>query len=701
MTVPVSIALLLLACNGSDTGTGVDSDPTTATLPEETACSEAADLLGYTPCVHVVDSDQTFTDITINSSSVDQLRVGKYLAPAVDDARIPTAWLNVQVFSLHFDFLTTTFPDIFSGLTPTEYNDLILYPDSREFYAGTIAVYLSADGGNPFYGFSVWDDPADSSATVTQADVTSAYETLQARFDIGELLFVPGSSNQETAASTWRDTAFGIAGLADVAYEVYNPGEAYGTLRLYTLEELALASETAEFGYQDIVVVSEAPQDLERVVSGIVTGTRQGDLSHLNVLSANRGTPNCYIQDPLDALADWQDQLVRFECGADDFSVQAADVADAEAWWESIRPDPVAVCDPDTSITALPGLLALDTSDAEARYGGVCAYGSKGTNLATLYQRIDSAYAFTGFTIPVHYYDAFVRSGTWTVDLGSGAGEHSFQATLDAWHADSEFLADAAVRRERLEALRTAMLSAPVDPDLIAALGGRIQDVWGTDTTMVRFRSSSNAEDSLEFNGAGLYESESVCLADETDGDSVGPSLCDPDKSGEKTLSDGLRSVWSSLWNMGAWEERDWYGIDQSKVAMGVLCNDRSKDEQANIVAFTGNPTSDGDDRFLINAQEGELEVVAAEAGVYPESILLTVVDGAVSEIFRVSPSSEVTEVVTDAELETLGAVLDDVREVHPVDLDVPEGSDLLWDTEWKITSEGRLVIKQIRPYIR
>jgi hypothetical protein len=700
LTSTALVLLLAAGCNGSGTAADSAGDPQTQ-LPLETVCLESAEVLGYSPCVHLIDSDQAFTDVTINSTAVDQLRVGKYLAPVSDDSRLPTLFVNVQFFSLHYDLLVTAFPDLFSGLSTTDYNKLILYPDSREFYAGTLSVYLSSDGGGPYYGFTVWDDPADSSTTVNQADVTTAWEYLQPRFEVGELKFVPGTSNQITASSSWRDTPFSIAGQSDVAYEAYNPGEGYGTLRLYTLDELAAASEIAEFGYQDIVVISEAPQDLERVVSGIVTGTRQGDLSHLNVLSANRGTPNCFIEEPLEALADWQDQLVRFECGETDYSVEATTLAQAEAWWESIRPDPVEICEPDLSVSNFPGLLALDTSSAEIRTAGVCGYGSKGTNLATLYQRIDNAYAFTGFLIPVYYYDAFVRDSTWNVDLGSGTAEYSFQDTLDAWHADEDFVGDAATRREWLEDLRYAMLAAPVDPDLVTALGERIVQVWGTDDTMVRFRSSSNAEDSLEFNGAGLYESESVCLADETDNDNVGPCLCDPDKSNEKTVSDGLREVWSSLWNMGAWEERDWYGIDQGKVAMGILVNDRSKDEEANIVAFTGNPTSDGDDRFLINAQEGELEVVAAEAGVFPESILLTLVGGSVTEIFRVSPSSEVDEVLTDAELTELGEVLHDVREVYPVDLDIPEDRDLLWDTEWKVTSEGRLVIKQIRPYIR
>ena len=152
---------------------------------------------------------------------------------------------------------------------------------------------------------------------------------------------------------------------------------------------------------------------------------------------------------------------------------------------------------------------------------------------------------------------------------------------------------------------------------------------------------------------------------------------------------------------MQAWDERDWYGIDHRQVAMGILVNDRSKDEQANAVAFTGNPTSEGDNRYLINAQEGELEVVSADPGVYPEKILVTVEDGSVTEIYRVSESSEVSEVLTDSEVEALSGVLTTCSEAYPNDHTVPEDRELLWDTEWKITVDGRLVVKQIRPYLR
>ncbi len=711
-TVPALFSLWFLALPGCkdksdpvdtprETGGDDTADPETG-APVETACAEAEARLGFPACEHRVPDEETFEAITIAATTVDQLRVGKYIVPARSDARIPPAFLVVGTYPLHYDFLVEAFPDLFSGLTTADYESLVLYPESREFYAGTLALYLSGD--RFYYGFTVWDDPSDSTSTVTEEDVTEAWEILQDRFDIGDLSFVPNSAAQVQAASSWADAPFTIEGLdSDVVYEAYNQGEAYGTLRLYTLEELEAATVEADFGYQDILVIEEAPVDLERVVSGIVTGTRQGGLSHLSVRSAARGTPNCFVADPHGELAAWEGQLVRFECGADDWSVEAASTEDAEAWWASIQPDPVELCPPVLDELSFPGLLELATSTAEDRAQATCTYGSKGTNLATLYQLIDEEYQLTGFLIPFYYYQEFMDTHGWLVDLGAGEAEYTFTETLDAWHADPLFLADPTERRARLGDLRDAIEDAEVDPALVAALAERIEEVWGSDEIMVRFRSSSNAEDSLGFSGAGLYESESVCVADELDGDESGPCICDDRKDEEQTLQAALLEVWASLWKMEAWDERDWYGMDQSQVAMGVLVNTRSGYEQANVVAFTGNPAADDDDRYLINAQEGELEVVSAESGVVPENVLVTVEDGVVTEILRVSGSSEVDggEVLTDAELSELAAVLYETSLVFPQDEEVPEGRDVLWDTEWKVDSEGQLKLKQIRPYLR
>ncbi len=660
----------------------------------DTACSTASARLGATVCVHDIADRDTWEVVAVDAGVIDQVATTKYLVPVDDTQVLPTMFVNANRYELHYDFLREAFPDAFGTLSWDAYVAMIVDPARRRYFGGNVAEYVEADGTHRF-GFIVWDDPADVTTTVTLDEVRAVWEALQARFRLGALMFVPNSSHQRDAAARWTDAPFPIRGEDNVAYEPYTLGAGYGTVRFVTLAELEEATAAASFGWQDILVLDEAPFDVERVVSGSVTGSRQGALSHLNVRSAARGTPNCYLEAPFEALAAWEGALVRFECGASTWSIAAATQAEAEAWWDALRPDPVTIPAADLSVTDPVGLLDVPTATATERSAAVSRYGAKGANLATLYQRIDGGFQLDGFVVPFAWYDTFVRTNTWTVD-----GEVlSFADTLDRWLDDPDFLTDGARRAERLDALRAAMEAAPVDPAALAALAAAIEATWGDDTTMVRLRSSSNAEDGLAFSGAGLYDSASGCLADDRDADAEGPSRCDPDKDDERPLADALRTVWASLWEVGAYEERAWYGIDQRAVAMAVLVNTQTEDEQANIVGFTGNPTMD-DPRWLVEAQLGDLDVVSAEPGVWPEQALLTLDGGAVVAIDRMATSSEADEVLTDAQLEDLGALLWEVDAAYPVDATAESGTVML-DTECKVLADGRLVIKQVRPFLR
>ena len=68
--------------------------------------------------------------------------------------------------------------------------------------------------------------------------------------------------------------------------------------------------------------------------------------------------------------------------------------------------------------------------------------------------------------------------------------------------------------------------------------------------------------------------------------------------------------------------------------------------------------------------------MVSTDPGIVPEDVLLTLVDGEVTEINRVSGSSEVEggEVLTDAELIELASVLYEASLVFPMDDEVPDG---------------------------
>jgi pyruvate,water dikinase len=656
--------------------------------------------MGALACVHLIPDQDLWETLTMRAPAVDQLRTTKYLLPVDPVPEMTPLFLNLNVVTLHYDLMSQGFPDVFPGLTRLDYIGLVTDGPERPYLAGNLTQYIDKDSA--FFGFVVWDDPARDDATLTQTQAQLAYDTLSQRFDLAPLTFVPSTEAQRLAAASWN-VNFPIRGVdSDITYEPYTIGVGYGTIRLFDSAAFAEATEQAAFGYQDLLVLDEAPFDVERVISGAVTGTRQGQLSHLNVRSAARGTPNCFVADPLTALSQWEGQLVRLECAEDDWSVSPATVSEAEAWWDALRPDPVTLPTPDLNTTDFAPLLSLDTSTAEARREATSRYGSKGTNLATLYQRIPTDFQLDGFLVPFSGYHDFIETQGWTVDLGEGPVEANFADTVAVWLQDDDFLNDGLIRRTKLESLRTAIKAAPHDPLLLTRLGEAIVDTFGDTTTMVRFRSSSNAEDSLTFSGAGLYDSTSVCLADELDGDDLGPSLCDPDQPKERSLSRALGKVWASMWKMEAFEERAWYGMDHSEAVMGVLVNTRSADEQANIVAFTGNPSAD-DDRTLVNAQIGTLDVVSSEPGVFPEKSLLEVSGETVTEIVRVTHSSERPSswVLSDTQLQELGGLLGQIEASYPMDEAVPVNSTVLLDSEWKVLSDGRLVIKQIRPFLR
>jgi hypothetical protein len=686
-----------LAC-----GDGVDrtADPT----QEETACSDAEARLGRRVCVHAVRDEATWDAISFETAAVDQGGATTYLVPARDDARLPALFVDANAFdapeqSLHFKFLTESFPD-FELLTYEEYLELVLDPELREWFGGSVTELVTA-GADPVFGFTIADRGDDASATITCDQFEGVYDTLDRLVDVGEVVVVPGNDLQREVLAACGVPVSDPALALD--YEPYTKAKRCGTLRRFTIAELAVAERDAAFGWQDVLVVDQAPLDIETVIAGIVTGTRQGELSHLNVRSASRGTPNCYVKDGYELLAEWEGELVELECGTAGATVVSITAEQLERCNAGLRPTPIELVAPDLDATDLVPLLDLPTGTEEERRAAVGRFGAKGANLATLYQRIDPALQLEGFLIPLHHYDAFVRTGRWEVDLGGGLESLTFGDAIERLLDDPSFSSDGAVRRERLSALRAAMRSAPCDAGLLAEIETRILDTFGSAGVHVRFRSSSNAEDALNFNGAGLYDSTSVCLADEQDADTIGPSRCDPDKPNEDGVCAGLTRVWASLWNMKAFEERSWYGIDHRDVAMGVLVDTRSKGELANIVAFSGNPLLRGDRRYLVNAQLGELDVVSALPGVWPERDLLTLEDGVVTEIERARGSTELPEgewVLDDARLEELGAALSSIVEVYPIDDEAPATARVLLDTEWKVLADGRLIVKQVRPFL-
>jgi hypothetical protein len=191
----------------------------------------------------------------------------------------------------------------------------------------------------------------------------------------------------------------------------------------------------------------------------------------------------------------------------------------------------------------------------------------------------------------MHYYAQHMRV--------SGA-----QAMIEQLLKDPQFTNDLNYRKLSLQSLQQLITQTPVDAALLKDVMQAVKTRFGN--ASVRFRSSSNTEDLAEFNGAGLYESLSAQYDDKG-----------------KDIAKAMTTVWGSLWNLRAFEERDMANVDQSQVAMAILIHPAFQNERANGVAVGRNPKDlTRTDQYYFNIQAGEASVTNPAPGVVTEQLI-------------------------------------------------------------------------------
>jgi hypothetical protein len=211
----------------------------------------------------------------------------------------------------------------------------------------------------------------------------------------------------------------------------------------------------------------------------------------------------------------------------------------------------------------------------------------------------------------------------------------------------------------------------------------------------IRFRSSSNAEDSASFVAAGLYDSFSGCLADDLDSDSSGPCGCDATETKERGVFRAIQKVYASFYNDNAFLERLRRRIDESQVAMAVLVHYSTPDEleMANGVAQVSNQPALWGPAILTGdlvTQLGAVSITNPDGGAVPEKIR---VNGSWAD----SPSSRSSLVPLGS---TVLSFPSDYTQLfglmQKVHLAYGNPGALL-DFEYQKVRPGKLLIKQVR----
>jgi hypothetical protein len=611
--------------------------------PAPAVCDDAR--LPFRTALHCEDELQAQAALPLDTSLPGAITVKTVIDRANGDA---VYFQDTEAYPVHSRFAIDQL-----GWPPgAPFVDQYVTP-SRRFLLGSITYYQEPDVFA--YELAPYDN-ADASM------IASAYRLLAAATWFGDRLQFHPTSEEQLALALPDDVAVITTDelWAGITYQPLNLGETYAQVHVLAAADLA----TTYVGPRELVVLDRVPNDLT-VVAGVVTEELQTPLSHVNVLSQQRGTPNMGLRDGLDRFTALDGRWVRLPVGAFDWEVAEVTADEADAWWQAHRPPPAQIPAADYTVTAL-----LDVDDVGP--ADVGAIGGKAANYGVLRDIGGAVRVHDGIVVPASFYRQFL--------VGNG-----FDVRIAAMLADPDFRADGNVRKARHAALQADLLAAPVDPDALAAIEARLaQDFPGT---RMKFRSSTNAEDLAHHSAAGLYDSRAGQV-----GDPAHP------------VDLALKTVWASVWNVRAFEERAYASIDHTAVAMAVLVNASFDGEDANGVAITANvfdPAAGGEDGFFVNAQLGEASVVQPDPGVTADSLMYYWYhpNQPATYYTRSSLVAAGHSVLTRTQLFELGQALDAIRTHFAAFDDPPDGyGQLPMDVEWKLF-EGHVWIKQARQY--
>ena len=444
-----------------------------------------------------------------------------------------------------------------------------------------------------------------------------------------------------------------------VDYAALNTGEACGLL--------TDGSTGGPFSPRDIVVFQSIPNDIGHL-AGIVTTIPQTPLSHINLKARQNGTPNVYIPGFAESreYRSLVGKFVRITALQGGYTIAEISFDEAMEWLESVRPDSTTFLQRD--------LLEMEVRDLnDIRFVDSRSYGAKAAGIGELSRCLPPNGVPQGCALPFSYYHAFM--------LHNGLYE-----VADSIVSSDRFQSGAEFRDEMLGELRRRIREGEVPEWMMDSLSDMAAGF--EPGTSLRCRSSTNNEDLPGFNGAGLY----------------GSFTHHPD---EGHISETVKQVWASTWTGSAFEEREFHRIDHGSAAMGVVIHPSYRNELANGVAVSRNIFNPFITGCYVNVQVGEDMVTNPDSESVPEVFLTTeqnLLGESVREVMYIGFSNRVPEdgrILSGQQIEELVDHLELVHEHFAYMYGTsPDDPDFAMEIEFKVTSEGELVIKQARPWI-
>ncbi|HSK77265.1 MAG TPA: PEP/pyruvate-binding domain-containing protein [Thermoanaerobaculia bacterium] len=613
-----------------------------------------------------------------------------------------------------------------------EFNRITYFTEgTKRYVAGVVHTYVLEGSGEPVYGLQFYPQ-----------DVISERLVLDAVRQVREKITLPGArfafvatGTQQTVATVSAElAAAGIESLTidrilgSIRYIPLHRGEAWGYLRIFPKDNNSLAPT-------DIPVFDELPLDLS-VVAGVLTRAVQDANSHVNLKSKERNTPNMVLRDASPdhpRLAPWADKPVHFVVQRDDFLLEETSpeqVAAKLAERMSLPWIPL-VWEPETRLLSYAEMAAGSPSETLAFSK---RYGSKAANLGFLTHRrvlgrtVDAGTPSqvlgydlvpTGFGVPLQHYRDLVDYEP------NGDLREKLAALIEAEKAGT---LSGNERARHVGEVQTAFLNARFPPETLKRIKAKLQEIL-PGVKKIKVRSSANAEDIPNFDGAGLHDSFSATVSKKDNEDESCRIEVEDEDGSEvkrkvlpKSVACAIKGVYASLWNQRAIEERSFARIDHDTVAMGiaiVAAYDNESDVAANAVVITRVLNTRDVFGYSLSVQEGNNLVTNPDPGTYSEVTVAAL--GASGEptsltITRYAKPApdrpeRTTPVLSREQMLTLVDLAGTTEVAYcrakpsysegrdcgfiPLDSEKPKSLDM----EMKILEDGRFICKQVREF--
>ena len=633
------------------------------------SCSIFGNTKTETCSVKYLDSIESQKDSTClenvpNSSNYSKT---KEIKGIYDKSNNKIYFINSSLFQLHYDFASQVlnYSEGHVAFDTTEYYRI----GDRKYDLFTLVHYLDSD---------IWTIEFSIGDRIDSSNIESLYNrVVQYTFFGNKLKYFPRSEDKIKNIELLKDK-IPIISVEEIyknqKYQAMNTGITYGKLRKINIEDIG----KVDINSHDIIVTNGLPNDMP-VVAGIITTEHQHNLSHINVLSVNRGTPNMVQTDAytLSKFSEFENKYVMLNVSANDFEMKEVTEKEVSDFWLSKQSKKVISLEIDRTTKGLQDMKNLSHKDIKL-------VGAKAANFAELTkieindEKDNSSFVRTpesAFAIPMYYYLEHLK-------------ENGIDVLIEEKLKELKDLTDENSKIQKLKEIQDAIQNAPINKEFLISVENKITSLGNY--KKMKFRSSTNVEDLEEFNGAGLYDSYSGELGNE-----------------KKSIEKAIKKVWASLWNYRAYEEREYFNIDKKTVAMGILVHRSFPNEELNGVAITTNIADRNYPAFTINAQLGEESVVLPENGSIPEQFLYYFIyfdpySEPQIEYITYSSLSPNKSIMTDEEKAYLAYVLNSIKKkfYYGILLTNESYTSFGLDIEFKFdTDDRKLYIKQVRPY--